>query len=301
MSVMETGAFPTPSRPASGGVIRLQARLADVTTWLGPTWAALCGVIASNSFAWQGDDWLRLAFLVLLVEGGWGTLWAALGNTDWAMPLRSWRGWSAGQPSAALPYTRPGSPGGRASHWLGQLRTWWWDDLRPNCGPALSAVAIALPITAALSGLLGPELVLLSLAAIAVMQLGLAWESGRGTVTPEWDAAIAVLLPWMAGHIAFGSLTVKSAVVAFFFAIAYGAVWRAGSRLGRVLYAAAHLVVAAVIIALYRPLEAGATLLLLIPPAALAPWVRQGEPVAWYLRHTRPWLMVAMLTAAWAL
>jgi hypothetical protein len=178
---------------------------------------------------------------------------------------------------------------------------WWRDDLRPNCGAALSAVAVALPLTAAVSLLLGPQLVLLSLAGMAVMQLGLAWEGGRGTVSPQWDAAIALVLPWMAGHVAFQSLTAESMLVGFFFGIGRAALGRSASRLGRVTYVVANVVVAALIIALHRPLEGSALLLLLVLPGALAPWVRRDELANWYLRRARPWLMTAMLVAAWAL
>jgi len=211
---MEGRPHSTSSRPASGGLIRFQARLTDLVTWLGPAWACLCGVVASDDFGWQGEDWLRLALLLLLVDGGWGTLWAALGSTNWAAPLRRWRNWRFGDPATPLPYALPGSPGDRASRWLGQLRTWWCDVLWPACGPALSAIVVALPVTVVLGALLGPELLLLSAAAFAVMQLGLAWEGGRGDVTPEWDGVVAVALPWLAGHGAFGEPTLHSAGLA---------------------------------------------------------------------------------------
>ncbi|MGD2177861.1 MAG: hypothetical protein PVG71_08570, partial [Anaerolineae bacterium] len=107
-----------PSLLPSGGLVRLQARATDLTSWLGPTWATLCGVIASGGVSWLGQDWLRLALLILLVDGGWGTLWAALGGSDWATPFRRWQqgSWQHGRRNtsvATLPYTLPGTPGGR--------------------------------------------------------------------------------------------------------------------------------------------------------------------------------------------
>jgi len=291
----------TPSHPASGGIIRLQARVTSPIVWLGPAWAGLCGVVASAGFGWQGGDFLRLALLILLVDGGWGTLWAALGTTNWAKPLRRWRNWRFGEPITVPPYTLPGSPGGRASRWLGQLRTWWGSVLWPTCGPALSALAIAFPMTAVLGALLGQELLLLSAAALAVMQLGLAWEGGQGTTTPEWDAAVAVTLPWLAGHVAFGSLTLRSAGLALAFALAWGAAWRAHSWWGCVLGVGAQLLVVVLSVVSYHPLAAGFLLLLLAPQLALLPWLRRGQPASWYVRHTRSWMMAAMLVAAWVL
>jgi len=289
------------SRPASGGLIRLQARFAHPLTWLGPAWAVLCGVVASGDSGWRGDDWLRLALLILLVDGGWGTLWAALAATNWATPLRRWSNWRFGEPVATPPYTLPGSPGHRASRWLGQLRACWRDVLWPACGPALSAIGVALPVTAVLSALLGAELVLLSVAALAVMQLGLAWEAGRGTVAPGWDGVVAVALPWLAGHVAFGPLSVRSAGLALAFTLAWGAAWRADSAWGRRLGIGTQLLAAALLVVLHYPLAAAGQVLLLVPQLALLPWMRRGQPASWYVRHTRPWLMAAMLVAAWAL
>jgi hypothetical protein len=292
---------PISSRSASGGLIRLQAHLTDPITWLCPAWASWCGVVASDGFGRQGEDWLRLALLILLVDGGWGTLWTALGTTDWATPLRRWRNWRFGEPIPTPPYTLPGSPGDRASRWLGQLRAWWRDVLWLACGPALSAIFVALPVIVVLGALLGPELVLLSVAALAVMQLGLAWEGGHGSVAPGWNAAIAVALPWLAGQAAFGSLTLRSTALALAFALAWGAAWRSDSPWRRALGAVAQLLATASLVALHHPLAAGGLLLLLTPQLALFPWLRRRQPASWYVRYTRPWLMAAMLVAAWAL
>ena len=290
---MEENPHSTTSRPASGGMIRLQARLTNPITWAGPTWAALCGIVGSDSFGGQGGDWLRLAILILLVDGGWGTLWAAIASTDWGTPLRRWRNWRFGEPVAVPPYTLPDSTGDRASRWLGQLRTWWRDVLWPACGPALSAIAVALPVTVVLAALLGPELSLLSLAALAMMQLGLTWEG--------CNAAVAVALPWLAGHVAFDSLTPSSAGLALAFTLAWGSNRRADSVWRRALGVSAQFLAAALLVALRQPLAAGGLTLLLVPQLALLPWLRRGRAASWYARHTRPWLMAAMLLAAWAL
>jgi hypothetical protein len=284
----------------SGGLICLQARPTNPIALLGATWAMACGVVASGGFTWQGEDWLRLALLVLLVDGGWGTLWGALGSTDWAKPLRRWRNWRFGDPVAVPPYTLPDTPGDRASLWLGQLRAWWRDILWPACGPAVSTVVIALPVTGVLAVLLGAEFLLLSLTALAVMQLSLKWKS--------LDAAIVVTLPWLAGHLAFGSLgvsmadlVVSSAVLALTFALSWAATWRAGSRWGAALMVGGQLLAAGLLIVLHRPLAAALLSLFLVPQLGLLPWLRRGQSVPWYGRHTRPWLMAAMVVAAWAL
>ncbi|MFQ6100403.1 MAG: hypothetical protein ACE5OS_04120 [Anaerolineae bacterium] len=298
---MERNPHSPPSRPASGGLIHLQARLSNPLTWLWPAWASVCGLVASGGFDWSGEHWLQLALLILLVDGGWGTLWAMLGNTDWATPLRRWRNWRLDEPVPTPPYTLPGSPGDRASRWLGQLHTWWRDVLWPTCGPALSAVLVALSVTAVLGALLGSELLLLSAAALAVMQLDLAWEGGRGSIAPGWNALIAVALPWLAGHAAFDPVVPSSAALALTFALAWGAAWGAELPWVRTLGVGAQLLAAALLVALRRPLAAGALLLLLVPQLMLLPWLRRGQPASWYARYARPWLLAAMLIAAWAL
>ena len=88
----------------SGGLIRFQSRLGDFACWLTPAWATLCGIVASEGFAWRaGSDWLRLVFLLLLTDGVWGTLWAALASTDWASPIGRWRHWRARASPVTLP------------------------------------------------------------------------------------------------------------------------------------------------------------------------------------------------------
>jgi hypothetical protein len=240
-------------------------------------------------------------FLLLLTDGVWGTLWAALANTDWGSPVARWRDWSACAGLVALPYTRPGTPGHRVSRWLAQLRCWWHRDLWPACGHALSAIAVVLPIGAAISVFLGPEYVLLGIGALALMELGTGWEAGSGRVTPGWDALIAVLFPWLAGHLAFAPLTVSSVGLAVACAVAYGVVWSVAQSWALVLMVADYALAATLLLVLHAPLAAVVLGILLIPQLALLPWLRRGQSPAWYVRYSRLWWLVAALVASWAL
>jgi hypothetical protein len=292
------------TQPTSGGLIRLQARLADLTTWIAPTWAALCGIIASDGFGWQDQDWLRLALLILLVDGGWGTLWMAIGSTNWAAALHQWRTWEFGERTPKPPYTLPDSPGDRVVSWIGLFRAWWRHLFWLDCGPALTTILIALPASLVLSLSIGSDLVLLSIAALAVMQLGLIWAGGSGKATPGWNAIITVVFPWLAGHAAFGLLTPSSSALAVILALAWGIAWRVESPRGRLITGGAQLLAAAFLAALNLPssaLAACGLVLLSVPQMMLLPWIRRGQPAGWYVHYTRPWLMAAMLIAAWAL
>lgn len=298
---MEDEIRPKSTGLPTSGLLRLQARAPNLLAWLGPTWSVLCGVMASGGFQGRSSDWLQLALLTLLVDGGWGSLWGAIGATDWATPLAHWREWGTTDPSARLPYTLPGAPGGRISHVMGGFRAWWGEVLWPACGSALLTILVALPTTALLAMLLGMELLLLSAAALAAMQLGAIWQGGRQDVAPGWDALIAVAAPWFAGHIAFGPSTLRSAGMAALFALAWGAGAGIRTRLGHGLTVASQLLIVVSLVAFESPLAAGAVFLLLVPRMSLLPRVRPGRDPEWYVRQARPWLMAAMLVVALSL
>ena len=292
-----------PSLPSAGGLIHLQARLTNPVTWVGPTWATLCGVIASNSSArLDGRGWIRLALLLLLVDGGWGTLWAAVAGTDWSPAVRQWRHWRSSDPIYPLPYTLPDTLADRLTIWIGQLLSWWRNSLWPTCGPSISAIAATLPVTALLSTMLGTELLLLTGGAIAIMQLTLAWEGGKGSCPAGWDAIVSLALPWLAGHMAFGTLTLASTAASLAFAVAWaGSTWQASSCTRRALGIGFQLSVVLLLIVLYQPLSAALLVILITPQMALLPWLRRGQSSAWFARHSRPWVMAAMLLASWVL
>ena len=282
----------------TGGIFGLQASAPNLLRWLGPTWAVVCGLIASGGFDGQADSWLRLALLILLVDGGWGSLWTALGATDWATPLSRWRAWRKSTPTAQLPYTQPEAPGGKLSHIGGGLRSWWTEVLWPTCGPALLTLLIALPTAALIAILLGEELILLSVAAVATMQLATIWTRGGKDVPPGWDALITVTLPWLAGHVAFGLPSLRSVALAGLFAVPWGGAWSVRSGWGRLLTVGGQLVAAVTLLILRSPLAAGAAFLFLVPQVYLLSWIRGDDQRDWYVRHTRPWLMAAMLVVA---
>ena len=298
---MEESTNSPRTHPASGGLIKLQAHLANSTTWLGPTWAIVCGIIASGPIDWQSKNWLRIGLLILLVDGGWGTLWAALGNTDWAASLSQWRTWEFGEKTLSLPYTLPDTPSDRVLRWLGLFRAWWRHLFWLDCGAALSAIVIAAPVTALLATVLGPQFLLLSLGALAVMQMGLITSGGHGDAIPEWDGLLVVAFPWLAGHVAFAPPTTHSLALALAFALAWGTSWRVTNPWARATAVGSQLLAASLLLVQQHPLVAGTIVLLSIPQIALLPWVKRGRTVKWYTRHTRVWLMAAMLLAAWAL
>jgi hypothetical protein len=297
---MEQDLSSALSCPDVDGLASLRDRVTSPTTWIVPAWAALCGAVASGRVDWQSSFWLRLIQLILLVDVGWGTLWSVLGSTNWTAPLLRWRDWRSGDPVARPPYALSGSPGDRASRWLGQLRVWGRDVFWPMCGLSVSVIAVGLVMTGVLAFMLGTGLSLLSIAAMALMQLGLVWEGGRGTAAPKWDAVFAVALPWLAGGLlSAGSLSMRSVGLAVAFALAWGSVRQAHVRWRRLLGVGAQFLVVLGLIVSHNALGAVCLLLLLVPQLMLFPWLQRGLDTGWAMRYTRPWMMAAMLVAAW--
>jgi len=288
-------------RPTSGGLVRFQMRLTRLNKWIGPLCAAACGVIVGSGFTGDADAWLRLALLVLLVDGGWGTLWAALSGTDWSAPIVQWRDWSEERPITPLPYTEICTPGHRLVRWFGQFCSWWQTTFWPVVGGALSSAIVAIPLIVILSLLLGQQIVLLSIAAAAMMQLGLVWEGGHGHVIPEWDAMVAIAWPWLAGHAAFGSITLPSAVMACCLALAYGTAWRVKKPWGLAAHVVIQLLPPVFLILLARPVALAGYVALLIPQFILLPWMQGSRTAGWYVTHSRWWLYATMGLAAVAL
>lgn len=287
--------------PPSGGLIQLQTHAGDHGSRVAPTWAAFCGVLASNAPLWHSGNWLPVLLLILLVDAGWSNLWTALASTRWAGPADRWRTWGKNKTLPTLPYTLPGTPGDRISRWMGRAQSWWEHVFWPACGPAVRTVLVFLPLIGLLSVLLGPEVLLLSVAAVALMQIGVLWTGGRGMAPPGWDAMIAVALPWMAGHAAHAPLTLRSAGLALLIALAWGSARSATSRRARAILIVALVLTSVALVVLRRPLPAGAILLFSLPTAALLPWLHEDLPTQQFVRYTRPWLIAAMGVAALAL
>ncbi len=274
---------------------------------MAPAWAALCGALASGALTLATDPLLRLALLLFLVEGVWGGVWSALAGTDWATPLRQWREWREGTPVRWLPHASPEAPAGRLAVTLGHLRSWWAQVLRPTLGPTVAALALLLPLALVVGGVLGPRLLLLSLAAISLVQFVFAWRGGDAQPVPGFQAVYEVGLPWLAGHILFAELTWPSVLLALAFALAYAGYLRLTvGRAGLVPWNLGWAVAVGGLVAGRHPLAAGLVGGLLFGQAIAQPALFDAETGravpqggARFARLVWPWWLVAMLVAAW--
>lgn len=293
---------------------------------LGPAWAVLCGAIAAPRWQWRGSTLLALTVSALIAEVLWSS-WRAHLRTDWqavfaAHPLPARR-----RPKVALPYTKPSSPLGRA---LGQLQqVWQWVREAPAAKSAALVAAIALlPGTLLLAALVGRQMLLLSLTAQALALI--EWRAHHyerpGHV---FQAAVEILLPWLAGHAAQAPITPMSLLLACCFGLTYqGALsleraprdtraarqcrcdtlatdgrsrtpsrsWSLFLYFAGQAIAAAALLLASTSQTLYLVAGMG---LLLAPQALLLVYAGDTEKPPSYLRRAAPFVMVSMAIAAW--
>jgi hypothetical protein len=292
-------------QPDLGSQIRFQVWLRQ--GWLRPAWSALCGAVASGRLTLSTEPLLQLALLIFLVDVIWGGLWSGLVATDWATPLQRWRTWRRGQPSRLLPYSAPDGPAGRLARTWGQLRSWWHELARPVLGPTLAGLGLLLPLAVVMAAVLGVLTLLITLAAITLVELIFAWTGGDARPVPGPQALFEITLPWLAGHTLFALPANGSTLLALSYALSYaGALRMLQNQSGLARWNAGQIFAIGVLVALRQPLMAGLAGLLFLVQELVEPGLLDEETgrvvpeaAARFLRSMQPWLMAGMLVAAW--
>jgi hypothetical protein len=305
--------MPTgPAPRAAGGLgrwARLRLESAGRLIALGPAWAVLCGAIASGRLGGDGHDLLTLLLALLLAEPLLGGLWRVVVESPW-------EAWSAASPTTdqrpalpPLPYTAPGSPSARLTAWLSELlarlSTASGAQLAQAVGELVGLAILALAVAI----VLGRQILALLLVALAIAVVQAISQRRGWWGTTIWPAVFDLGLAWLIGEGAFRELSLAgsgaSLAVAGLYTIAYAggiALTRSDFRRGLAAFAGAQGLVAALLIALQRPLYAGAVGLLLVPPLLLASWLpRTGGDGAWLLQRTQFFWLAGMLVAALAI
>ncbi len=285
-----------------GPRMKLEVRVNRPLTWLGPAWAALCGAVASGWLTLSGQNLLVLLIALFLADALWGTLWHLIAETDW-FASSDWLSQAHGASLTALPYTAPGSPSHHVFGRWSQMRAWGRGAFRSRSGSALLGLAVALPLTLILAVILGQRVIILTVAALAIMVLALLRARRHSSPPPSSRAILEMGFAWLAGHTAFGPLTLKSFLLAALYTVAYYSCLRLATGSEKrwlVLLKVTQAAVIAILIFLKQPVIAGVVGLLLLPQMLLQPFLSQGEMALWYLRRTGPFLMAGMLLAALA-
>jgi hypothetical protein len=282
----------------TGHFIRIQIPARARTLWLSPAWAVVCGIVASNAFAWTGHDVLIGALAILLADGVWATVWWGLVETDWPQLLLRWDTVTADPPQRAWPLARTGSPADRAQRWLARFNAWWRSEVWPQTGtPILSAlVSIALGIV--LSAVIGWQALTLSLGAFALTQIGLVLKLKRGGAPHLVHGILNITLAWVLGHAAFDQLNPFSLGVALLFAVSYGSslhlAYGGQAVRGWLL---PQLLLVVLLVLLQQPIAAFALIAVLIAQALLSTVLNSLA----FARAAQFWLMMAMMVVAIAI
>jgi hypothetical protein len=272
-----------------GLVVDLQAP----RTWFGPSWAYLCGVLASGGLNLQTTTLALVALGWVLVEPLLGSLAALTVEA-----ARLWRGKQAEAPAAwhwTLPYVQPGTPGQRV---LDRLARWaargWlhWQTIEP-IGVRWLLLATA---TLAMGWLLGGYALGVTLVALAAMLVAAAARALRVETRPVLGT-LQLLLAWLVGRGAFATLDWRTLLLGALYAAAWYA-WTQRPPIAWTLVVT-QLATAALLVWGHAPISAAGCLLLAVPLAVQ--WPENANSQRAYLQHTQLFLMASLLMAAWGL
>jgi len=266
---MQRSVLSTGSRLKLGGWLQLDG------LWLGPAAAAVAGILAVGPLHWDSDALIKAASLLLLAELGWGNLWWAVAGTNWDGLRERWQRWPRASFAAGiLPYTQADSPGGRLARWWSTLRAWGQAELWPEQGAQLGAILVGVPLALVLGAVLGPAVLLLTLAVMAISQLALFWGADSGGASPFAQAVVEMGIPWLGAGLVFDQLTGSILSAAAALTLAYtGLILIGREKRGGFWLAVGHGVMALTCAALRQPLASAAVGVLYFPQLALLPWL----------------------------
>lgn len=276
----------------TGQFLRFQIPVRARTLWLSPLWAVLCGLISSGAFVWTGRDVLIAALAVIIADGAWATQWWGLVEPDWRRLFASWND-IAVERSGSLLALR-GSPAERSQHNLARLRSWWQTGGRDQVGTPVLSALFALLLGVVLSAVIGWQAVALTSATFALTQIALILRL-HGRAINWLHGFVAVGLPWLLGHAAFGQLTLLAALAAVIFSFTYAALLDlAQGAVATRRWLLPQIVMIIILIWLQQPVAAVAAITLIAAQALLATVMHSLD----FVRAAQWWLMLTMLVAA---
>ncbi len=268
-------------RWAAGPLVRLHITPSRTIWRIGPAWSVLAGALAAGAPLLVPDALFRLAAAALLADLLWGVL-------RQFVPVGQGPTLATAAP-AILPYARADAP---LAAFLAGL-SGREGDAPPRA--AWQALLLGLALVAAVSTLLGPAAMLLSLIALLILSLMRGWARRTGGAA-FGDALLDVALPWLLGASLAGLEAVSWTLVALAgaFSLLHWGVLRGRAR-GVALAWMGQGAVLGVLVALRQPWALAGVVILLAPPAW---WL--ASPWGGGLIRALPWWWGAMLIAALA-
>ena len=276
----------------TGQLIRLQIPIRARTLWLSPAWAVVCGVIASSAFVWTGRDVLIGALALVVVDGAWATVWWGLVDTDWRSLFVSWDTFDVTHVETT--WGAMGSSAARSQHGFARLRLWWQVIGKERAGSPILSAIFSAALACLLSAVIGAVAIGLTLAALALTQIGLILRV-HGRMVNWLHGFVDVGLAWLLGHAAFGQLTLLSALSALIFSFSYAAVLDVPQRgVHQRRWLIPQLIMVVILVLLQQPFAALALFTMLIAQASLSTALHGLD----FARTAQVWLMLSMLIAA---
>ena len=276
----------------TGQLIRLQIPIRARALWLGPAWAVVCGIITSSAFVWSGRDVLIAALALVLVDGAWATVWWGLVDTDWRSLFATWDTFDVSRVEANWGAT--GSSAARSQRGMARFRLWWQTIGKEHAGSPIFSALFSVVLAFLLSAVIGAAAIGLTLAALALTQIGLILRVHGRTV--NWlHGFVDIGLAWLLGHAAFGQLTLLSALSALIFSFSYAAVLDVPQRgVHQRRWLIPQLIMVVILVLLQQPFAALALFAMLIAQTSLSTALHGLD----FARTAQVWLMLSMLIAA---
>jgi hypothetical protein len=219
-------------------------------------------------------------------------VWWGLVDTDWRNLFATWdtfdvtrieSTWGATDSSAA-----------RSQRGFARLRLWWQVIGKEHAGSPLLSALFSVGLAFLLSAVIGAAAIGLTLAALALTQIGLILRV-HGRAVNVLRGFVEVGLAWLLGHAAFGQLTLLSALTALIFSFSYAAMLDlAQGAIPTRRWLIPQFIMVMILVLLQQHFAALALLTMLIAQASLAT-VLHGLDFA---RTAQVWLMLSMLIAA---
>jgi hypothetical protein len=294
-----------------GGLLALEVKSVGNRMWLGPAWAVLCGAVASGELEIGWRAALAVLLAVVLADGVLGSVWTlATSAGQWRLPKKR-RGNPRGEAALpALPYTLPGSVGGRLSSFLAQALHRWRDVIWPRVGTSIAGMGFLSLVALLMAAFLGMGPFVVTAVAVGFAAAGVVDARSGGSRGAVLASCVLAGLPWLIGYTALGGTTVIEEGLASFLRILlwpalYAVTWygyrmlgQEQSQRGAVVLNLAQVAAVALLVAVRQPIMAGAAALFLLPQLLLQPALLRADEGLWYLRHSQIFAMCAMMAMA---
>ena len=287
------------ARPLVGRWLALELRPTRPLTWLGPSWAVICGAVASGGLQLRGQSALLLIFSILLGDvllGAWRALWL---QPDWRDAMRR-----AAVNTPAW-YIESDDGGGNAVRRPARQLSRRFRYVRSVILPVIDSEIIGMTMIGVLAlsigVVLGQTVVLLTIGAMGVALIEGQMNEERGAYL---RAVFEIALPWLIAQTVFGYF----AWLSLFYVLVFTLVYRAllgllgGRPMRWILWNnLAQLIVALVLFASHAPAVAGLVALGLLAQVLWQSRFRVNRDGRAYVQCVQSYILVTMLATGLAL